>query len=28
MVIASMMAAHTFDPKQLWDIDQAATKHE
>lgn len=22
MVIASMLAAHTFDPKQLWDIDQ------
>lgn len=23
MVIASMLAAHTFDPKQLWDIDQS-----
>ena len=22
MVIASMLAAHTFDPKQLWDIGQ------
>jgi paraquat-inducible protein A len=28
MVIASMLAAHTFDPKQLWDIDQAVTDHE
>ena len=22
MVIASMLAAHSFDPKQLWDIEQ------
>jgi paraquat-inducible protein A len=26
MVIASMMAAHAFDPKQLWDIDQSDSR--
>jgi len=26
MVIASMLAAHSFDPKQLWDIEQSVTE--